>query len=45
MLRLAGEHGFHLGESLARSIQRQQRIGVLIEDVDVIGRERASLVE
>jgi hypothetical protein len=45
MLRLAGEHDLQFGERLARSIERKERIGMLIENVDVIGRERAGLVE
>jgi hypothetical protein len=45
MLRLAGEHGRQFGERLVRPIQRQERVSVLIEDIDIVRRQRAGLVE
>jgi len=45
MLRLAGEHGLQFGQRLAVPIEADERVGVLIEDIDILGRERAGLVE
>ncbi len=45
MLRLAGKHDLQFGKSVARPVEAQQRVGVLIENVGIIGRERQRLVE
>src|SRR5262249_28511925 len=45
MLRLAGEHGLQFRERLAVPVEADKRIGVLIEQVDILGRERERLVE
>src|SRR5437763_12779082 len=36
MLRLAGKHDLQFGKRVARPVEAQQRIGVLIEDVNIV---------
>ena len=42
---IARQHLPEFGERLLRPAEAQQRIGVLIENGDVVGRQRARLVE
>jgi hypothetical protein len=45
MLRVVGEHGLQFGERLAVAVERDQRVGVLIKNADVVGRQRARSIE
>ena len=45
MPRRAREHRLEFRQRVGRAPETQQHIGVLVEDIDVVGRQRARFVE